>query len=111
MPDLEQPSYEELAARNAELTARVAELLAVAAEQTALIEALRAEGTALRRQAGRDSSNSSRPPSQDGPAAKAGRREARRARPGRRQGGQKSQPGGSLAWAGPPGENRAGGSG
>ena len=59
MPDLEQPSYEELAARNAELTARVAELLAVAAEQTALIESLRAEVTALRRQAGRDSSNSS----------------------------------------------------
>jgi hypothetical protein len=40
MPDLEQPSYEELAAQNAELTARVAELLA---EQVALIEALRAE--------------------------------------------------------------------
>jgi hypothetical protein len=33
MPDLEQPSYEELAARNAELTARVAGLLAVVAEQ------------------------------------------------------------------------------
>jgi hypothetical protein len=43
MPDLEQPSYEELAAQNAELTARVAELLAVVAEQVALIEALRAE--------------------------------------------------------------------
>ena len=71
MPHPEQPSYEELAARNAELAARVAELLAVVAEQAALIETLRAEVAALRRQAGRDSSNSSQPPSQDGPAAKA----------------------------------------
>ena len=55
MPGPEQPSYEELAARNAEL-------LAVVAEQGALIEALRAEVAALRRQVGRDSSNSSQPP-------------------------------------------------
>src|SRR6266496_4396289 len=100
--------YEELAARNAELTARVAELLAVVAEQAALIEALRAEVAALRRQAGRDSSNSSQPSSQDGPAAeakkKAGQREARRARPGRAQGGQKGHPGASLAWAARPDE-------
>jgi transposase len=106
MPDLEQPSYEELAARNAELAARVAELLAVVAEQAALIGSLRAEVAALRRQAGRDSSNSSQPPSQDGPAAKAkaGRREARRARPGRPQGGQKGHPGASLAWTARPDE-------
>ena len=79
MPRLEQPSYEELAAR-------VEQLLAVVAEQAALIDALRAEVAALRRQAGRDSSTSSQSPSQDGPAAKAGKRagqrEARRARPG-----------------------------
>ena len=56
MPSPEQPSYEELAARNAEL-------LAVVAEQSELIESLRAEVAALRRQAGRDSSNSSQPPS------------------------------------------------
>jgi hypothetical protein len=55
MPHPEQPSYEEMAARNAELTARVAELLAVVAEQAALIETLRTEVAALRRQAGRDS--------------------------------------------------------
>ena len=42
MPDLEQPSYEELAAR-------VTELLAVVAEQAALIGTLRAEVAALRR--------------------------------------------------------------
>jgi transposase len=101
MPRPEQPSYEELAARNAEL-------LAVVAEQAALIESLRAEVAALRRQLGRDSSNSAQPPSQDGPAAKAGkkagRRDARRARPGRAQGGQKGHPGASLAWAARPDE-------
>jgi len=98
VPYPEQPSYEELAARNAEL-------LAVVAEQSALIESLRAEVAALRRQAGRDSSNSSQPPSQDGPAAgaKAARRAARRGRP---QGGQKGHPGASLAWAARPDETR-----
>ncbi len=106
MPNPEQRSYEELAARNAELTARVAELLAVVAEQAALIGALQAEVAALRRQAGRDSSNSSQPPSQDGPAAKAkaGQREAR---PGRPQGGQKGHPGASLAWTARPDETLA----
>jgi transposase len=110
MPQPVQPSYEELAARNAELTARVAELLAVAAEQAAMIGTLRAEVAALRRQAGRDSSNSSQPPSQDSPAAeakkKAGRREARRARPGRPQGGQKGHPGAGLQMAARPDETR-----
>src|SRR6266496_786601 len=109
MPRPEQPSYEELAARNAELTARVAELLAVVAEQAALIGALQAEVAALRRQAGRDSSNSSQPPSQDGPAAKArakGRAGSRRARPGRSQGGQKGHPGEGLAWVAQPDETR-----
>ena len=108
MPHPEQPSYEELAARKG--GGAGAELLALVAEQAALIGALRAEVAALRRQAGRDSSNSSQPPSQDGPAAKAekkaGQREARRARPGRPQGGQKGHPGASLAWAARPDETR-----
>ena len=103
MPHPDRPSYEELAARNAEL-------LAVVAEQAALIGALRAEVAALRRQVGRDSSNSSQPPSQDSLAAKAkkkaGRQAARRARPGRPQGGQKGHPGASLAWAARPDETR-----
>ena len=81
------------------------------AEQSAVIESLRAENAALRRQAGRDSSTSSRPPSQDGPAAKAqkkaARREARRARPRRPQGGQEGHPGASLAWAAQPDETVA----
>lgn len=101
MPGPDQPSYEELAARNAEL-------LALVAEQAALIGALRAEVAALRRQAGRDSSNSSQPPSQDSPAARAkaktGKQAARRARGGRAQGGQKGHPGASLAWAARPDE-------
>ena len=100
----EQPSYEEL-------TARVAELVAVAAEQVALIGSLRAEVAALRRQAGRDSSNSSLPPGKDSPAAgakkKAAQREARRGRPGRAQGGQKGHPGASLARASRPDETLA----
>jgi transposase len=92
VPDPQQPSYEEL--------------LAVVAEQAALIKTLRAEVAALRRQVGRDSSNSSQPPSQDGPAAAArkkdGQRQARRARTKRPQGGQKGHPGASLAWTARP---------
>ena len=98
MPCPEQPSYEELAARNAEL-------LAMVAEQSALIASLRAEVAALRRQAGRDSSDSSQPPGREGPAAgaKTARRAAQRGRP---QGGQKGHPGASLAWAAQPDETR-----
>src|SRR5258705_132258 len=59
MPHPEQPSYVELAARNAEL-------LAVVAEQSALIESLRAEGAASGRQAGPDFLQ---PPPEDWPAA------------------------------------------
>jgi transposase len=60
---LATPSYGELAALVAEQAAQLA-------EQAVLIEALRVELEALRRQVGRDSSNSSQPPSTDGPAAK-----------------------------------------
>lgn len=58
------PSYEELVALVSVLSVQLT-------EQTKLIEALRVELAALRRQAGRDSSNSSQPPSQDGPASTA----------------------------------------
>jgi hypothetical protein len=102
VPDPGQPSYEELAAR-------VAELLAVVAEQAAVIESLRAEVAALRRQAGRDSSDSSQPPSQDGPAAGAkakGRAGSRRRRPVQPQGGQKGHPGAGLQIVARPDETR-----
>lgn len=79
------------------------------------VASLEAEVVSLRRQVRRDSSNSSQPPSQDGPAAKAERktrsddrgkeddgeqgeqpgRSARR-QSGRRQGGQKGHPGKGL---------------
>src|SRR5664280_2808397 len=48
-----------------------AELAALVVEQAALIESMRVELEALRRQVGRDSSNSSQPPSQDGLGARA----------------------------------------
>ena len=72
------PSYEELAALVAEQAAQLV-------EQAVLIEALRVEVEALRRQLGRDSSNSSQPPSTDGPAAKA------KAKAGRRSAGQQAE--------------------
>ena len=55
-----------------------AELAALVAEQAVMIEALRVELEALRRQVGRDSSNSSQPPSTDGPGAKAKAKASRR---------------------------------
>jgi len=93
-----QPSYEQLAARVGELSALVAQQAVVIAQQSEMVSALGAEVAALRRQAGRDSSNSSQPPSQDGPAAKAkaGKQRARRIRTGRSQGGQKGHPGMGL---------------
>lgn len=59
------PSYEDLAA--------------LVVEQAAVITALQVEVAALRRQVDRDSSTSSQPPSQDGPAAKAKARADKRA--------------------------------
>jgi transposase len=104
-------SYEELAVLVAEQAVQLA-------EQAVLIEALRVELEALRRQVGRDSSNSSQPPSTDGPAAKAKAKAARRAageqagpspegqpaagesgraRARRKQGGQRGHRGSGLA--------------
>ena len=86
------PSYEELAALVAEQAAQLA-------EQAVLIEALRVELEALRRQVGRDSSNSSQPPSTDGPGAKAKAKAGRRlGRPaGRAVTARGSQPRGPRA--------------
>jgi len=111
------PSYAELAALVAEQAAQLIRQADQLAEQAVLIEALRAELEALRRQAGRDSSNSSQPPSTDGPAAKAKAKAARRTadeqampaperqpasgapgrgRPRRKQGGQPGHRGSGL---------------
>ena len=65
------PSYEELAALVAVQASQLAVQAAQLAEQASLIEAMRVELEGLRRAVGRDSSNSSQPPSQDGPASQA----------------------------------------
>ena len=111
MPQSSEPSYEQLAAlcvdlvrRNEELTVRdeqravrEEELVALVTVMSAKIEALEAEVASLRRQLGRDSSNSSQPPSQDGPAAKA---KARSVKPGPLPAGVKRRPGGQKGHRG-----------
>jgi len=89
------PSYGELAAR-------VEVQDQVIAELRSMVEELRAEVAALRRQVGRDSSNSSQPPGQDGPGAKAKAKADKRSGgsvggPKRSQGGQTGHPGAGLA--------------
>jgi hypothetical protein len=89
-----QPSYEQLATL-------VVQQAAVIESLQARVAALEAEVVSLRRQVRRDSSNSSQPPSQDGPAAQAERQAGTRDRggdggrsgPARRQGGQKGHRG------------------
>ena len=108
------PSYEELAAL---VVVQAAQL----GEQALLIEALRVEVAALRRQLGRDSSNSSQPPSKDGLGARAKARAEKRAqqqeagRDGggdgsapkkRKQGGQRGHRGSGLARVADPGQRK-----
>jgi transposase len=86
----------------AELAARVQVQDQVIAELRCVVEELRAEVAALRRQVGRDSSNSSLPPSQNGPGVKGKVKAERRSggsaqRPKRAQGGQKGHRGAGLA--------------
>jgi hypothetical protein len=89
---VEQPSYEELAALVVALTERL-----VAAE--AQIAALRAEVEALRSKSGKDSTNSSAPPSTDSLGAKAKRKAASSQRvrsKDRKRGGQVGRTGSGL---------------
>jgi transposase len=88
------------------LAALVAAQAGQLSEQATLIEAMRVELAALRRQAGRDSSNSSQPPSQDGPGAEAKARAEKRTQGAgeagttakkRKQGGQRGHRGSGLA--------------
>ncbi|UQX10563.1 DUF6444 domain-containing protein [Candidatus Mycobacterium methanotrophicum] len=84
MPDA--PSYEQLAAENAELRSENAELrrmVAVLSERVAELE----------RRLGVDSSNSSRPPSSDAPWNKPARKRSSRTRSGRKPGKQPGAPG------------------
>jgi hypothetical protein len=81
MSDSPVPSYEELAAL---VIVQAGQL----GEQALLIEALRVEMAGLRRQAGRDSGNSSQPPSKDGLGARAKAAAEKRAQLQEADGGQ-----------------------
>jgi transposase len=87
-----RPSYEDLVAENGELRSLVERL-------TARLDAVEAELAAVKRQLGRDSSNSSTPPSKDSIAAKAKQRADRSSRvrsKDRKRGGQPGRKGTGL---------------
>jgi transposase len=93
VPGGRRPSYEELAAE-------VVELRSLLERLTARLDAVEAENAELRRCLGRDSTNSSSPPSKDSIAAKAKRRADRSSRvrsKDREPGGQPGRQGSGLA--------------
>jgi transposase len=94
----DRPSYEELAAENAQLRAMLVELQAV-------VEGLRAENAELKRQVGQNSRNSSKPPSSDSPFTKPAAKSLRR-RSGKKPGGQAGHPGSTLALVDDPDERK-----
>ncbi|MGH7128268.1 MAG: DUF6444 domain-containing protein, partial [Planctomycetaceae bacterium] len=81
MPAGSRPSYEELAA--------------VVTRQAERIGQLEGEVAELRRQLGRNSRNSSKPPSSDSPFVKPAPKSLRR-KSGRKPGGQQGHPGSTL---------------
>ena len=93
-----RPSYEELAAENAELRATVSDCRSV-------VEVLRAEVAELKRQLGQNSRNSSKPPSSDSPFTKPAPKSLRR-KSGRKPGGQPGHPGSTLALVDNPNERQ-----
>jgi len=86
----------ELAARLAEAYRLIAGLTAQAEELSAQVAALQARVEDLQRQARRDSSTSSRPPSSDSPHKKKGRDRSSRERGKRRPGKQPGDPGTTM---------------
>jgi transposase len=94
-PDV--PSGEELSALPAvELAARLAEAYRVIGELTAQVERLSSQVEDLQRQARRDSSTSSRPPSSDSPYKKKSKDRSQRERGKRRPGKQPGEPGATM---------------
>jgi transposase len=92
------PSAEELSALPAaELAVRLAEAYRLIGELTAQIERLSARVEQLERQAGKDSSTSSRPPSSDSPYRKKGSDRSLRERGKRRPGKQPCDPGMTMS--------------
>lgn len=95
-----RPSRAELEARVAELEAQNAALREMVEAQAALIERLEVRVAELERERGRNSENSSLPPSRDNAearAARAARRQAKRERGKRAPGKQPGDPGAHLA--------------
>ena len=100
MSIVEPPSYEQLALLVVELTARLDEATVRLDEANTRIAALEAEVAALRARLGKDSTNSSTPPSADAPAAKARRKAVASQRvrsKDRKRGGQAGRQGAGLA--------------
>jgi len=99
------PSAEELSVLPAgELAARLAEAYQLIGELTAQNERLAARVGQLERQAGKDSSTSSRPPSSDSPYKKKGTDRSLRERGKRRPGKQPGSPGATMSLVDDPDE-------
>jgi transposase len=95
----------ELAVRLAEAYRLIAELTAQAGRLAAQVERLSARVEELERQARRDSSMSSRPPSSDSPYRKKGRDRSLRERGKRRPGKQPGDPGSTMSLVDDPDES------
>ena len=89
---------------HAGLAALLAEAYRIIAEQAALAGRVQARVEELERQAGKDSRNSSRPPSSDSPYQKKPRDRSLRERGKRRPGKQPGDPGTTLKLTGDPDE-------
>jgi Family of unknown function (DUF6444)/zinc-finger binding domain of transposase IS66 len=106
---VDPPSYEQLALFVVELTGRLDEATTRLDEAAARIAALEAEVAALRARLGKDSTNSSTPPSVDPPAAKAKRKAVTSQRvrsKDRKRGGQVGRQGSGLEPTRDPDETR-----
>ena len=93
-----RPSYEELAAENAALRGMISDL-------QGMVEELRSEVADLKRQQGRNSRNSSKPPSSDSPFTKPAPKSLR-GKSGRKPGGQSGHPGSTLVLVADPDEGK-----
>jgi transposase len=100
------PSAEELSALPAgELAVRLAEAYRLVAELSAQVERLSARAEELERQARKDSSTSSRPPSSDSPYRKKGGDRSLRERGRRQPGKQPGDPGSTMSLVDDPDES------